>query len=297
MNKFNHEERHVDPYNSQEVELPVDKIVREGIERVHLPENDLRPGSDFAFGGDVAEHFEEKVLPKQVPGYLQMRLRCAQIGVEFIRPDSDVIDLGTSHATVIRDLITSAIALKRPELVDTVTYVGIETEDEMIAQARQSVSNLFSKIDGHNENDAERIVQILNRDLRFGLPHSQYKKGYSLVTSILTLQFIPIEHRMRLVEDIYDQLLPGGAFILIEKVLGNGRVIDDLLTKTYYDDKRREGIDEDAIFKKRESLEGFLVPQSSQANRHLLEQSGFSSHNIDCFWRDLQFEALIAIKR
>ena len=51
----------------------------------------------------------------------------------------------------------------------------------------------------------------------------------SVVQAVLPLQFVPIEHRQMIVERIYEDLLPGGCFILVEKVLGSTRELDALM--------------------------------------------------------------------
>lgn len=286
-----------DLYGTDDHFAPLGETLGVKLDTIEIPEDRVRPGQKYVFGADVAEHFEEQVISKQIPGYAQMRLRCVQMGHLFVQPHTDVLDLGTSRGKMIRDLIASYSIpeTNQPEKISTVRYVGVDSEDEMLTRARTTVNELFTHI-GCSEDEATRVVELVNWDLRNGIPASHPKRGYSLVTAILTLQFVPMEHRARIVTAIYDALVPGGAFIFVEKVVGNSLLTDDLLTKVYYDDKRRNGMTEDAIIKKRESIEGFLVPLRSEENRHLLHQAGFTQFRIETFWRDLQFEAILAIK-
>lgn len=266
------------------------------LENVQIPENNLRLGQKYVFGQEVADVFEDIVIPRQVPGYKQMRLRAVQVGHKFVQPYTSVLDLGTSRAKMIRDLIASFsfAESKEPDKIDQVKYIGVDNEDPMLELARTDVNALFSKINA-TEDDSKRIVKLRNWDLRHGIPKAE--AGYSLVTSILTIQFIPVEYRQMIIQDIYDKLVPGGAFIWIEKVLGTSYETDRLLTEIYHDDKRRNGLDEEAIVKKRESIEGFLVPQTTRANQEMLFNAGFGTGKVDTFWKDLQFEAYIAIKK
>jgi tRNA (cmo5U34)-methyltransferase len=93
---------------------------------------------------------------------------------------------------------------------------------------------------------------------------------------------------------VYDKLNEGGAFILVEKVLGNSAQIDNLFVKEYYDMKKDNGYTQEQIANKRKSLEGVLVPLTASFNEHLLHQVGFKY--VDCFFRCLNFSGWIAIK-
>lgn len=120
------------------------------------------------------------------------------------------------------------------------------------------------------------------------------KAKASLVLSILTLQFTPIEYRQKILNNIYDSLENGGAFILVEKVLGNTDEIDSMLVDEYYKLKKENDYTQEQIQTKRKSLEGVLVPVTAKWNEDLLHNTGFTK--VDCFWRCLNFAGWIAIK-
>ena len=119
-------------------------------------------------------------------------------------------------------------------------------------------------------------------------------KGNDLVIASLTLQFTPIEYRWNILQSVYDSLNDGGALIMVEKILGSNAHIDNILVNEYYNIKRENGYSEELIQNKRKSLEGVLVPLTSEFNEHLLTMCGFKE--IDCFWRCLNFCAWVAIK-
>jgi tRNA (cmo5U34)-methyltransferase len=112
--------------------------------------------------------------------------------------------------------------------------------------------------------------------------------------SILTLQFTPIEYRLRIVRDIYKSLLPGGAFIFVEKILGGSADLDAQMVKHYYALKSTNGYTTEQIERKRLSLEGVLVPVTARWNEELLKGAGFSE--ADCFWRWMNFAGWVAVK-
>jgi len=133
-------------------------------------------------------------------------------------------------------------------------------------------------------------VQILDLDLRQGFP----RVSASVILSVLTIQFTPMEHRLRILEDIHAALLPGGAFILIEKVIGATAALDRDFVELYHEFKRASGYTREEIERKRLSLEGVLVPVTAGWNEELLKTAGFKQ--ADCFWRWMNFAGWIAIK-
>jgi tRNA (cmo5U34)-methyltransferase len=60
------------------------------------------------------------------------------------------------------------------------------------------------------------VVDVRKLDLRERFPDERA----SVVLSVLTLQFTPLEYRTRIVRRVWEALRPGGAFLLVEKVFG-----------------------------------------------------------------------------
>ena len=89
-------------------------------------------------------------------------------------------------------------------------------------------------------------------------------------------------------------LVPGGAFIMVEKILGSGAAMDSAMVAEYYRHKANTGYDEDAIQRKRLALEGVLVPSTTSTHLENLRAVGFTK--IDCFWRWMNFAGFIAVK-
>ena len=133
-------------------------------------------------------------------------------------------------------------------------------------------------------------VEILECDLRHDFPED----NFDYVQSILTLMFIPIEYRYSLLRKIYDALPQSGVFILVEKVLGASAPLDKVFTQIYYDFKGGNNYSEDEIERKKQQLEGVLVPVTASWNEDMLIQTGF--REVDCFWRWSNFAGWIAKK-
>lgn len=277
-----------DPYGGDGELPPPEEVMGVQLPPVDMPDARF-VNQTFAFDGEVARRFEELVIPRQIPGYAEMRHRLLHVAMKTALPNSKMIDLGTSNGRMIRDLAL-AIAGKEGYDIRNIEFVGVDLVDDMLNQSRILFKELKDEIAPARFN-----YNLLTHDLREGmLPVPDESVG--LVTSIYTIQFVPPEHRLRIIDGIYKSLKPGGAFIWAEKILSTSNRIDQMMTDIYYEEKSRNGIDDETIVTKRKSLEGSLMPFTHKGNVELLESAGFQTRNIDVFWRNLQFEALVAIK-
>ena len=224
-------------------------------------------GKKWEFDEEVTKVFGD-MLSRSIPNYDTMRELCFMVGRNFVRENGIVSDIGCSNG-----LASDKFVIAFPNA----KFYLSDVSEPMLDACRK-------KYEG-NEN-----VVVLNHDLRNGVP----MKGNDLVIASLTLQFTPIEYRWNILQSIYDSLNPGGALIIVEKILGSNARIDNILVNEYYNIKRENGYSDELIQNKRKSLEGVLVPLTSDFNEHLLTMCGFKE--IDCFWRCLNFCAWVAIK-
>lgn len=134
------------------------------------------------------------------------------------------------------------------------------------------------------------LLSIENTDLRHNYPVSLA----SIVYSIFTIQFIPIEYRQKIIEKIYKSLLDGGCFVFVEKVLGESSLLNEVFINEYLRYKKKNEYSDEQIERKKIALEGVLVPLTASWNIDLLKGAGFKV--IDCFWRYLNFSGWIAVK-
>ena len=229
------------------------------------------PDGPWAFDEEVASVFDD-MLERSIPQYSTMRGLVFEVGRSFVRPGTQVVDLGCSHGGALAPFVR--------EFGSAASYVGVEVSPPMLAAARRRF---------HAEID-EGTVELLDHDLRDPYPSVEA----SLTLSVLTLQFTPIEHRPRIVRDVYRHTVDGGAFVLVEKVLGGSGRVDGLLTELYHGLKRASGYTQEEIDRKRLSLEGVLVPVAGAWNEDLLRGAGF--REVECFWRCLNFAAWVAVR-
>lgn len=81
---------------------------------------------------------------------------------------------------------------------------------------------------------------------------------------------------------------------MVEKILGANAQINQMMADAYAALKAEHGYSQEAIERKRLSLEGVLVPVTAQWNEELLAMAGFSC--VDCFWRWMNFAGWLAVK-
>lgn len=277
------------PFGGEDDIPPVSEVLGTQQPPTSIAQEGLSDEEEFGFNGQVAERFEEVVIPKQIPGYNEMRYRLAQVCLELIQPNSQFVDLGTSNGRMIRDL-AAGLRNRHGFSLGGVEFTGIDIVDDMLRVAQELISKTEEELEPVNLN-----CKLLKHDLRNGFI-SALPNSVGGVTSIYTIQFVPIEHRQKIITQIYNSLKPGGFFILAEKVLSSSYAIDELMTNIYYQDKSRNGISDEDIKLKRQSLEKSLMPMSHFGNIELLENAGFHKGNIDLVWKNLQFEAILAIK-
>jgi tRNA (cmo5U34)-methyltransferase len=235
-----------------------------------VKKDSVMPGNKWEFNSEVTSCFDD-MLKRSIPQYSIMRSACTAIAKEYMRGKTAVIDIGCSRGEAISELI--------PPIKSDVSFIGLEISEPMI----QASTERFKDIP---------YIEIYRHDLRAGIPLDL--PDASVILSILTIQFTPIEYRHKILKGIYDLLIPGGIFIFVEKVLGNTNRINEDMTSLYYDLKGKNGYSNEQIERKRLSLEGSLVPITARWNENLLVESGFTE--IDCFWRWMNFAGWVAVK-
>lgn len=228
------------------------------------------PKGSWKFNSEVAKVFDD-MISRSIPDYDNMRDLTSRLASRFIMPGTAVIDLGCSTGMALEGIITSDDA-------GLTQFILCDTSTPMLAISKK-------KYEGKTN------VTVKYHDIRLGMP----AKNCSVIILCLTLQFIPVEYRQQILEDAYEALMPCGALLMVEKVLGYSSPIDEAMKKEYYAIKRDNSYTEEQIAEKRKSLEGTLVPVTESANRQFLAAAGFRL--VDCYWRYLNFCGLIAIKK
>jgi tRNA (cmo5U34)-methyltransferase len=235
----------------------------------------------WQFNAAVASSFED-MLERSIPAYATMRDIVGQLGRRFARRGTHVVDLGSSRGEGISLLLDHFGGLLHYDCVEV----------------SQPMRDAFAERYGTWLQNG--VVELHDMDLRHRFPFRGIEPGArpaamaSLVQAVLTLMFIPINYRQRLLRDCFEALLPGGALVLVEKVLGEGAELDQWMTASYHEMKRGHGYSQDEVTRKALALEGVQVPVTASWNVELLRRAGFTE--VDCAWRHFNFGCWVALK-
>lgn len=223
----------------------------------------------WSFDADVTACFDD-MLERSIPQYEVMRSSVLDLAIRYFQDGTDIVDLGASRGGSLAPIVNELGSKAR-------RIIGIEVSKPMLEALCLRFAN-------------NNVVHIEEMDLRSGYPSA----NASVTLLVLTLQFTPIEHRLRILRNAFESTVPGGALILVEKVLGATANIDESFVDLHLGMKRINGYSEEQIELKKLSLEGVLVPVAADWNVDILRRSGFGE--VDCFWRWMNFAGWIAIK-
>jgi tRNA (cmo5U34)-methyltransferase len=229
------------------------------------------PGSRWEFDETVTSVFTD-MLSRSIPQYPVMRQAVFDLGMTFVSPGGLILDLGCSRGDGLAPFVET--------LGDRNRYLGIELSRPMLDAARHRFADEI----------ARDLVEIQEVDLRNAYP----EVNACLTLCVLSLQFIPLEYRQKLLADAYKRTNPGGGLLLVEKVLGASASINAQQVNLYHTYKRDAGYTAEEVERKKLSLEGVLVPVTARWNEELLLSAGFKE--VDCFWRWMNFAGWIAKK-
>lgn len=226
------------------------------------------PG-EWKFDDQVAKRFDDHVR-KSIPLYEEVQRMVVEMSEWFVRDNATVYDIGVSTGE------TLCLLQKKHKRKKNVKFIGIDNSSSMISIAE---SKCNSKNAVFIKKDLEDIEDFSNADL---------------ITSLYTIQFLPLRERENLLRKIYDGLSDGGAFIMVEKICAENSFLEDMWLELYWDFKRRQGLTDKMILQKARSLRGILFPLTLTKNIELLDLVGFT--DIDVFIKWYNFAGIIAFK-
>lgn len=239
-----------------------DEVFKEEINKV----------SDFKFGAQVANVFDDMVN-RSVPYYGEIQRMIAEQAADFAKKGTDVYDLGCSTGTTMIGMNTL--------VSEDIRFIGVDDSAQMLEKCDLKLK----------EAGFKRPYELKAADLHQGIEI----KNASVVVLCLTLQFIRPVYREKLLKKIAEGLVPGGALILVEKILAEESRFNRDFIKYYYNYKRRNHYSEMEISQKREALENVLIPYKLSENIHMMRESGFG--HCEVFFKWYNFTGVTAIKQ
>jgi len=209
-------------------------------------------------------------IDKSIRGYSHLWGDILTLSKYFIEDYTQVVDIGCSTGKLLKGMME-----QNNEHIPNAQYTGIEIEDDFYGDYN------------FDENKYEQLSYYRGdvRDYDF--------QNCSLVTSIFTLQFMSPKDRQDTINKIHSGLNTGGAFIFSEKTFSCNPRIQDMMTFTFYDYKRKNFSDKE-ILDKEVQLRHMMKLNSKTELYKMLDTAGFEVHN---FWQNFNFMGAIALKK
>jgi tRNA (cmo5U34)-methyltransferase len=235
--------------------------------------DNYKPTGKWAFDEGVTKVFDD-MISRSIPGYQTMRDSVVRVAAPILCSAnvSNFLDIGCSRGETIYQIL-DALPADVPA-----TAVGVDSSQPMIDAA--------TKLFGNFNNVRFVCADVSDIEIR--------PLEYSLITSVLTAQFIHLDIRQNFYQQVHNGLSLNGAFILVEKILGETPLCQDLLVDIYHTFKADKGYTQEQIEEKRKALQGVLVPLRGSENEQMLKDAGFT--NVQRFWQCLNFAGWVAFK-
>ena len=227
--------------------------------------------ADFAFDDAVARVFPD-MIQRSVPGYTTIIPMIGLITERYAQSGTNCYDLGCS-------LGASTLAMRHGLKNIQSKLIAIDNSAAMIKRCEHYIEldNTFTPVELLCANILDIPIE-----------------NASVVTLNFTLQFLPPENRVGMLEKIARGLHTGGALILSEKVHFNIPDEQNTLEALHYDFKKANGYSELEISQKRSALEKVLVPETIENHKQRLLDAGFSQ--VHLWYQCFNFVSLLAIK-
>lgn len=224
--------------------------------------------ADFVFDERVAAVFPD-MINRSVPGYATIIGMIGLLAGRHASSGSNLYDLGCSLGAASAAM---CVALQTRDC-------RILAVDNAPAMIKLAAGNLRAESDVSVELICADVQDVVIRDA-------------SVVVLNFTLQFLPKDERLQLLQQIRHGMLDDGVLILSEKIAGADAQEDSLLVGLHHAFKQANGYSELEISQKRSALDKVLLPESISVHRERLEQAGFS--RVDLWFQCFNFVSLVA---
>ena len=234
------------------------------------------PGDEpFRFNEAVAAVFPD-MLRRSIPGYAASLEAIGSLAARYVKPGTQCYDLGCS-------LGAATLAMRQGIRAPGCRIIAIDNAPAMIDRCRQIIAR-----DDATTPDPVPVDVILGDIREAPLTNA------SMIVMNYTLQFLDLAARDDLVARIHDALVPGGLFLLSEKVIDENPYMEELLVDLYHEHKRRNDYSQLEVSRKRAALENVLVPETVAEHRARLDNCGFEHTAV--WLRYFNFVSIVAIK-
>jgi tRNA (cmo5U34)-methyltransferase len=231
----------------------------------------LDPVPPFEFNESVATVFSD-MIRRSVPGYAEIMRRQAQMIAHQGAGGCRIFDLGCSNGNLASELSALTPA-------EGTQYFAIDNALPMLSSFQLPVTGEDTSFVLHRVCAGIEDIRITRADV---------------VIINFTLQFIPPLRRGRLIEKVFEDLVPGGILLLSEKVVHRDEDMAALQQEFHHRFKREHGYSELEISQKRDALEDVLIPDTMEIHFERLAAAGFA--NVDVWFKWFNFTGFICRK-
>lgn len=225
----------------------------------------------FSFNQQVVDVFPD-MINRSVPSYQNIIEGIGKIANTFLGQNPLIYDLGCSLGNV-------SLSIAKCAASKNANIIGVDNSQAMLERCQQHIDG-FSFASNITLQQAD-LVDV-------------HLKACDMAVINFTLQFIEPALRQGIISKIYQQLNPGGIFVLSEKIHVPEEQLNALLIDLHHAFKRENGYSDLEISQKRSALEDVMKLDSIDVHKNRLQQAGFSS---SCVWyQHFNFVSIVAIK-
>lgn len=227
---------------------------------------------DFQFDERVVAVFPD-MIQRSVPGYGMIISNIGILAAKYAQPGTHCYDLGCS-------LGAATLAMRQRITAPECDIIAVDNSQAMIERGRELLA--LDTVSG------VPVTMICSDIQEVAIENA------SVVVLNFTLQFIPPDQRLALIQRIHAGLRPGGILILSEKIAFSEPQRQHFHIELHHDFKRANGYSDLEISQKRSALENVMIPETVTCHQQRLQAAGFSCSELwfQCF----NFISMVAIK-
>ena len=172
----------------------------------------------------------------------------------------------------------------------TVLDIGCST-GKMLQMVDHQPHTVYLGIDNSNliPMDDNRII-FKDMDI-FDFEFDKWGSDFSVVTSIFTLQFLPLHKRTELLDKVFNKMISGGVMIVAEKIYMDDPQIESINVTNYLESKRGKFTDEQILDKAQQLTRTMSLRTETELVNELSTYG-----TVIPFWRNYSFVAHIVRK-
>ncbi len=226
--------------------------------------------SAFEFDAAVVQVFPD-MIQRSVPGYQTIITAIGLLAARFTPKYGVCYDLGCSLGAV-------SLSMQK-QLDSSCKIIAVDNSPAMIEKLKPAITSKHQ----------QAKIELIHADIRDIEIHNA-----SVVVLNFTLQFIPINDRLKFLQKIYQGLSAGGILILSEKLCFENPQQQRLHTEMHHLFKQAQGYSAMEISQKRSALENVLIPETLFQHQQRLYTAGFNSSEV--WFQYFNFASMIALK-